>query len=326
MEIVKYEELYQEKWDRFVLNNSINGTFLQTRNFLNYHPRDRFTDASLLVMQGGNIMAVIPACVVDEDGKKCFYSHKGSTFGGIVLGEDRYNISFMEDFLPFFEQYLKSNNFEMIILKNTSSLFSDRNMELLNYFLYKNSYRQYDELNFYIDMGAVPDELTSLLSGSKRRDYRYSLKYELIFKHLDKDEEIKDFYRVLCLNLIKYKRKPIHSLEELLEFKHDRLREEVDFYGVYYQGEMIAGTMLFYFEKRVLHTQYLAQNAEYAKLYPMNFMDVNLIRLARDKGFEKFSFGISTEEEGRVLNKGLALFKEGFGCDFGMNRTFIKNL
>ena len=84
--------------------------------------------------------------------------------------------------------------------------------------------------------------------------------------------------------------------------------------------------MLFYFEKQVLHTQYLAQNAAYAKMYPMNFLNLNLIELARKKGFARFSFGISTEERGQVLNKGLALFKEGFGCDFYSNRIFYKEL
>ena len=36
-------------WDRFVMQESGNGTFLQTRNFLNYHPAGRFEDASLVV-------------------------------------------------------------------------------------------------------------------------------------------------------------------------------------------------------------------------------------------------------------------------------------
>lgn len=31
--LVKYEDKYEKAWDRFVLRESINGTFLQTRNF-----------------------------------------------------------------------------------------------------------------------------------------------------------------------------------------------------------------------------------------------------------------------------------------------------
>ena len=48
-------------WDRFVMQESGNGTFLQTRNFLNYHPAGRFEDASLMVYnEHGGLGAVVP--------------------------------------------------------------------------------------------------------------------------------------------------------------------------------------------------------------------------------------------------------------------------
>lgn len=31
--IVRFDRCYEEEWDRFVLEKSINGCFLQTRNF-----------------------------------------------------------------------------------------------------------------------------------------------------------------------------------------------------------------------------------------------------------------------------------------------------
>lgn len=324
LEFVKYDNKHEERWDRFVLEKSRNGTFLQTRKFLGYHPKERFIDASLMALQGGNIVAVIPSCDIADDGKRCFFSHKGSTFGGIVLDEERYNISFFDEFFSGFENFLKDSGFEKAVLKNTSDPFCKRGVELLDYFLYQNGYGQYNELGFYIDMVSAPDEITKLLSSSRRRDYRYSLKNDLRFVHLETDKEVEDFYQILCLNLARHNTRPVHSVNELLEWKNCRFRQEIDFYGVFYQEQMIAGTMLFYFKNQVLHTQYLAQNAEYAKLYPMNFLNVNLIRLAKENGFKKFSFGISTENNGKNLNKGLALFKEGFGCDFCINRTYFK--
>ena len=67
LEFIKYENKYEDRWDRFVLEKSRNGTFLQTRRFLSYHPTERFTDASLMVLQGGNIAAVIPSCEIVDD-------------------------------------------------------------------------------------------------------------------------------------------------------------------------------------------------------------------------------------------------------------------
>lgn len=74
-------------WDRFVMQESGNGTFLQTRNFLNYHPAGRFEDASLIVTNEHDaIVAVVPAAVQQRDGKHTFVSHPGSTYGGRSCG------------------------------------------------------------------------------------------------------------------------------------------------------------------------------------------------------------------------------------------------
>ena len=146
------------------------------------------------------------------------------------------------------------------------------------------------------------------------------------FHRLKSDSEISDFYNVLCNNLERHSTKPVHTLNELLDFKNDRLKDIVDFYGVYYNKKLIAGTMLFKF-KDVLHTQYLAQNQneEYSKLYAMDFLFVNTMQLALNLNFSKLSFGISTEDSGKILNKGLALFKEGFGSKYSVNKSYFKN-
>ena len=324
LEMVKYEEKYADKWDRLVLNESVNGTFLQTRNFLNYHPEGRFQDASVLVMQGSNIVAVIPACDVEDEGKRCFFSHKGSTFGGIVIDRKKYNISILDELIPALDGYLIEEGFEIAILKTTSAIFAERPMDLQDYYLFKNGYNQFDEISFYVDIKNAPTDLLSILSTSRRRDYRYSLKNDLQFKRLVTEKEIAEFYEILKKNLMKFDSKPVHTLDELLEFKNHRLSDVVDFYGVFLGDRMVAGTMLFYFADKVVHTQYLAQDLEYANLMLMNFMDYNLLELTREKNFDKFSFGISTEERGKVLNKGLALFKEGFGCNYCVNRSYVK--
>lgn len=323
-DIVKYTDKYQERWDQFVLGRSMNGTFLQTRNFLNYHPEGRFRDASILILQGSTIVAVIPACDIMEEEKRCFFSHPGSTFGGIVIANDKYNISTMEELFPCVEDYLKEEKYGQAIMKGTSDIFSSKPNDLLDYYFYKNGWNVHDELSFYINCKTLPDDIVSGFTASKRRDYRYSLKNELGFRKLEEDSQIEDFYRILCNNLKKYGVLPVHTLNELLEFKHERLIHDVDFYGVYWENKLIAGSMVFYFDQKVLHTQYLAADDKYSDLYPMNFLDYHLIRTAKENGFEMFSFGISTENHGKILNKSLAQFKEGFGCDYCVNKTYVK--
>ena len=85
-EILPYSHELESRWDRFVMENSMNGTFLQTRKFLNYHPEGRFRDASFFVEKSGIIVAIVPGCNVD--GK--FVSHQGSTFGGPIIAKPYY--------------------------------------------------------------------------------------------------------------------------------------------------------------------------------------------------------------------------------------------
>src|SRR5471030_1554676 len=82
--IEKFSSESDNKWDNFIEQNSVNGTFFHSIKFLNYH-KDRFNDYSLIIKKSENFVALIPSCEVIEDNKKIFYSHKGSTFGGIVI-------------------------------------------------------------------------------------------------------------------------------------------------------------------------------------------------------------------------------------------------
>ena len=83
--IFPYTEEQQERWDRFVMEQSANGTFLQTRRFLNYHPAGRFRDDSRMIFHKQELVAVCPAADGRIDGRRAFRSHPGSTFGGLIV-------------------------------------------------------------------------------------------------------------------------------------------------------------------------------------------------------------------------------------------------
>ena len=74
-----YDESLSGKWDEFVMQHAMNGTFLHTRRFLSYHPEGRFTDASLMIYNGQELCAVIPAAVQAVDGKRMLRALSGKT-------------------------------------------------------------------------------------------------------------------------------------------------------------------------------------------------------------------------------------------------------
>lgn len=325
LRIEKYINNLEESWDKFVLQESMNGTFLQTRKFIEYHPKDRFQDASIVVYKGNTIVAVVLACETESQGKH-FISHQGTTFGGIIISPKFYGATNIDAMMTSLEEYWRSMNYHQVTLKMTAPVFCRMNTDLLDYFLYQRNFEQYDELNYYMQLGRYQEDILSQFSSGKRRDYRYSLKNELCFMKLDTKEKIKQFYDVLLGNLKKLGLTCVHQYEELLDLKFYRFPENIDFYGVFKNDIMIAGSMTFSFDGEVLHTQYLASDENYLGYYPMDFLVYNLINIAIEKKMKTFTFGICTEEHGKYLNLGLSRFKEGFGTEFCINRTYYKIL
>ena len=322
--VIRYSDDKKEIWDRFVLQESMNGTFLQSRRFLEYHPAERFEDHSLLIYKGNEVIAVVPACKVINEGKTMFFSHKGSTYGGIVLKDKFYNVSYLDAIMETLESYLKDCGFEAAYMKMTPDVFCKKPTPLVDYFLYKNNWTNYDELNFFMRLEDYKDGVAEQFTSGKRRDYRYSLKAGMEFRQLETDEELAEFHAVLSKNLGRLGVPVVHSLAELKDLKRNRLNENIDFYGVYLEGKMIAGSMLFKFENKVCHTQYLASDEDYRVHFPMEFLIFNLISKAVEEDMEVFTFGICTEDQGRYLNMGLSRFKEGFGAEYGINRSYEK--
>lgn len=323
IEISEYCEEEQDKWDKFVLDESMNGTFLQTRHFINYHEKGKFEDHSLILSKGNTYVAVILGCVVEENNRKIFYSHKGTSFGGIIVNKKYYSVTHMNEIFDLFENYLRGHGFSGCVMKETPEVFSKESTQLIDYFYYYKGYHPYNELNFYLNLTNYSDDILNCFTSGKRRDCRYSLKNNLIFRELMSKDEIQDFHRVLLLNLQKLGVGCVHTSDELIDLK-DRFSEKIRFFGVYLGNTMIAGSMIFVFDNGVFHTQYLASDEEYLRYFPMEFLIYNLIHQAISGDSNIFTFGICTEDQGRYLNFGLSRFKEGFGAEYTINRTYEK--
>lgn len=323
--VVEYYNGNEKEWDDFVLQKSMNGTFLQTRKFINYHAEKKFQDCSLCIRKGQVLVAVLLGCVID-DGVKTFFAHKGSTFGGITVSSSIYSATMVSELMEQLELFLKEEGFEKIYLKMVPSVYHKKNADLLDYFLYKNGYYCYNELNYFMTLERYKEDVTAQFSAGKRRDYRYSLKNNLEFRKLESREEIAAYYEVLQKNLHKLNLPSVHTLDDLYDLKFNRFEEEIEFYGVYLGDQIIAGSMIFIFNHEIYHTQYLSSDEDYLKLYPMDFLITNLIRVAVESDMRIFTFGICTEDQGRYLNLGLSRFKEGFGTEFCINRSYEKSL
>jgi len=324
-EVLPYTAQLEARWDRFVMSESVNGTFLQTRRFLNYHPEGRFRDASFLLESSGTIVAAFPG-VLTESGE--WISHQGSTFGGPVISKNFYTAERVMHIVECAESYLKGIC-KSVKMRPTASLFSQESTELLEYVMEHRGYRRQSELSAVCTLDAGTDPLENC-EKTCRSVFRKAIPFNLEYRDIT-DEEIPEFYRHLCISKAKHNMKPVHTLEELLDLRHNRIADEVKFRSLWKSEEngktFVAGMMMFDFANvKVRHAQYIAPNEEIREFHPTTAMYINAMREAANEGFQKFSWGISTEDCGEYLNLPLFKFKESLGAKAALNLIYSKEI
>lgn len=322
--VVPYEERYEDEWDDFVLNDSINGNFLQTRNFYNYHPSGEFEDASLMFFKDDKLAAVIPAAVMDNG--LSLIAHPGSTYGGIVIGRDFANTPGYNWIFDKMLSYFKEKGYAKAELRMHNWLYSpvETHNELCDYYFQLNGFTVRSEVGFYMELGHLGDDFTTGFEKLKRRKLNKAKKASLTFRKLLSDNEVSDFYDVLTDNMKKFDTAPIHTRDQILDFKNNRLKEVTSFYGVYHEDELVAGSMVWNFcGKKVFHTQYLASRHDALEYCPNEYLYANLIQAAKDEGYRYLSYGTASLNHGYVYNESLGMYKEGFNKDSYLNRCYI---
>ena len=320
-EIKRHTPFLDTRWDRFVEEESVNGTFLQTRRFLNYHPANRFRDESFVIEKSGTIAAAFPGNRTHDNE---FVSHGGSTFGGPVIGTPFYTGGRIQEILEIADRHF-SNNFKKVTLKITPSLFCLKQSDLLEYSLEHMGYTRHSELSAFTILKRNDDPLDSC-DKECRRTFRKSEIFPLIYRDFETREDYEIFYTHLVKSKEKHGTSPVHTIDELMDLREKRITDELRFRGLWdASGNYIAGIMLFLFKKaQVIHAQYIAPNENFDRFNPTTAMYIHSLREAKMDGFKKFSWGISTEEGGRILNINLFKFKESFGAEASVNVFYTK--
>ena len=297
MEVVRFYSELESEWNRFV-KNSKNGLFFFNTSYLFYH-KDRFVDHSLCFYnEKKELIAVFPANELGET----IYSHQGLTFGSLVISRN----TKAKEVLDIFDAlilYYRNLGFKKLIYKAIPCIFSEYPAQEDLYALFRNNAKLYRR-----DLSSViPIDNKIEFSQSKKNLVNRNNKNGL---EVVEDESIEEFWDLLTQVLAKFETAPVHSKEEIILLKK-HFPDEIKLYTVREDTELLAGTVIFDF-KTVIHTQYMANSAKGRKLGALDFINYQLInKFYNDRRY--YSFGISNEDGGRVLNEGLIQQKELMG-------------
>lgn len=299
-----------EAWNAFNLASK-NGTFLFDRNYMDYHS-DRFADYSLLIVdEQDQIAGLLPAC---REGS-VVRSHAGLTYGGIVT-DDRMRTSRMLDLFGVVVRHLRERGVDNLEYKTIPSIYHrlPAQEDLYALFRLKADLIRRDVLSVI--------QLPLKLKFQSRR-LRGIKKAESFNVKISETSRWESFWSILSDNLRdKHGKEPVHSLQEILLLR-GRFPEHVRLFTAQMEDEVVAGAVM-YCAPPVVHVQYIASNESGRKVGALDLLFAHLIR--DFSGYSYFDFGISTEENGYVLNEGLIEFKEGFGASCILHDQYILRL
>jgi hypothetical protein len=290
-------------WDALVAK-SVNGTFLHTRRYLGYHGA-RFTDASLVVRDGqGRLVGVLPAALDPLDSARVI-SHPGLTYGGLVhdgsvRGEDV--LSALSDAAAVWRAAGASR-----VRYKAVPLIYHRVPALDDvYALFRLGAKHARcDLSTTLDLdGELPRNRNRRRNIEKAE--RLGLRVKTGIQHLA------TFWPILTTNLQeRFGVAPVHSVDEITLLA-ELFPEAIGCQLILIEDEPVGGVVLFRTE-RVVHPQYSAASKRGREVFALDAGFQAGIDDARAAGARYYDFGVSTEDEGRVLNTSLYQFKTSFG-------------
>lgn len=301
--VEKYTKENRLAWDTFI-SGAKNATFLFARDFMEYHS-DRFTDYSLLVYKDDLLYALLPANIVGDK----LYSHKGLTYGSLVLSKSAKLLYTFEAFKALLA-FLDAKAISTLELRNIPTFYNTMPSDELSYFLFKANATLIKR-----DALMVIDTSTKIKFQKNRREGINKAKRNGLT--IAVDDNFEGFWNEILIPNLQQKHgiAPVHSLEEiqLLAAKFPDYIKQVN---VYKDNVIVAGTTLF-LTKTTIHPQYVSGNSDKNAFGSLDLAYDYIINHF-DSSKRYFDFNISSEENGTALNSGLIFWKESCGA-----RTYV---
>ena len=320
LEFLRFQKDEEQAWDLFVPKTN-NGTIFHLRSFLNYHPKSRFNDHSVMVKKKGSLFSLLPAAEQVLKGKKTLVSHPGATVGSFTLPE---NLSIADSFglVKKLIEYAKNEKFQCIRISLPPNLYQRRLSNYMEYSFFKFGFVYAKrEVTSILFLEETIEKTKMKFRPSHLRAVRKAIDKNIVVKQ---SKNIGAFYAILKNNLeIRHGVSPTHTLEELMNL-FNLFPDKIRLFAAFYDELMIAGVVTFQINQRVLLAFYISHDERYSDLRAVNILFYNIFEWAIKSKFKVFDFGIFTVNG--EPNMGLGRFKENFGASGIFRDTIELNL
>ncbi len=311
MQLRRYDPSLAPAWNAFIAQAE-NATFLFHRDFMGYHAH-RFTDHSLLAYADGEVVAVFPA---NESGAE-IWSHQGLSYGGLVVAPQLAPLDRLA-ILRLILAYYHQGEFHKVHYKSLPSFYwavgqANGEADML---------QQVGAVLVRQDVNTVVDLAQPLQLQLRRR--RCIKKAAQAGVSSQTSLDFRGFWEHLLIpNLwARHRVTPVHTHAEMAALAN-RFPQHIRLHVAQHQGQTVAGAVVFTTGRAghtVAHAQYIAASPVGKALGALDWLFAQLLDQYAP-ACRWFSFGISTYNGGRQLNRGLHDWKMGFGGQICLHST-----
>lgn len=296
-----YSKEFEEAWNDFV-SKSKNGTFLFHRRYMEYHA-DRFKDFSLLLFEEEKLVAIFPANIAED----VAVSHGGLTFGGVIYGTHM-KVHRMLIAFDGIIKFLKENKVRKLIYKTIPYIYHSlpSQEDLYALFIHGAVLTRRDIASTIRLPNRVPISKgrKACIAKGRRVDLQIQKSYDFdTFMNIEEDHLKK-----------KHNASPVHTSSEI-RYLAELFPDNIKLFAAC-QGSAMLGGVIVYESQNVAHAQYIAATEEGKKMGALDLVIDYLINqyYQVENPKEYFDFGISTTQQGRLLDQNLIANKESFGA------------
>jgi len=307
IKILEYKTEDKAEWDGFI-DRSNNGTMFHKQQFFDYHSDGKFTFFHLKFYSDNKLIAVLPGGLSNNG--KTFWSPVGASYGSIVTGDIHFETAL--EILDAFMEYCKEKQFKDVYLIPAPLVYSHNYNQHIEYAML---YRKFDfELHYIshvIDLKRGDDFLQYFDKTARKSIRKILRENEITIKESNDYESFND---ILIENKARHNVKPTHSLGDMLKLRQ-LMPDDLRLNMVYYKDKPIAGSWLFFPNKKVVLCFYNMLKYEYEHLKPIYLIMYETVRNAIEEGYEWVDIGVSQDtsaEDPMTPSLGLIHFKERF--------------
>lgn len=314
MEIIEYSPEWKERWDRFV-DTSNNGTVFHKQIFFDYHTPGKFSYNHLIILERGNIKAVLPGRIMPDG---YFESPIGASYGSLVTGDIRFAEAL--DMIDLLIAFGKEKGFKGYILTSAPDIYERTRNQSLDFAMLWRGFR-YDlhYISSCIKLDPSEDFLEKF-APTTRRNIRKTFKEGWL--DVEVNEKFDEFYPILIENKARHNVKPTHSLEDIYRI-NELMPGMMKLFMVYHKSNPIGGSLMFNTNKQVTLCFYNMLKYEYDHMKPIQRVMYEVVKWATESGYKYVDIGVSQDTKAAnpmTPSMNLIEFKEKFDA-----RTVMRN-